>query len=178
MKADALVEVCKLGRTSGLKGFLKLYDLSDFPEQFKPKSIFYLDENRTLTIAQYDKNKSLVRFEGINDKDSASKLTNKILKTTKDATRASCKLEEGEFFWFDIIGCEVTEDGVRLGVVDEIVRIGAQDYLNVQSDEEFVKKGLDKSFLIPYIEHYIVNTDIKECKITTMNAVWLLERED
>jgi 16S rRNA processing protein RimM len=178
MKADSLIEVCKLGRTSGLKGFLRLQNLSDFPEQFKPKALFYLDENTTLTIAQYDKNRSLVRFEGINDKDSASKLTNKILKTTKDATRAACKLKDGEFFWFDIIGCEVEEDGVKLGIVDEIVRIGEQDYLNVQSSDEFVKNGLDKSFLIPYIEHYIANTDIKNRKITTINAVWLLESED
>ncbi|MDR1007798.1 MAG: ribosome maturation factor RimM [Campylobacteraceae bacterium] len=178
MKADFLIDVCKLGRTSGLKGFLKLYDLSDFPEQFKPKALFFIDENSTLTIAQYDKSRSLVRFEGIDDKCSASKLTNKILKTTKDATRAACKLKEGEFFWFDVIGCEVTEDNISLGIVDEIVRIGTQDYLNVRSSDEFVKKGLDGSFLIPYIERYIVNTDIKERKITTIDAIWLLEKED
>ncbi|MDR0666586.1 MAG: ribosome maturation factor RimM [Campylobacteraceae bacterium] len=178
MKADALIEVCKLGRASGLKGFLKLHDLSDFPEQFKPKALFYLDKNTTLTIAQYDKNRSLVRFEGIDDKDSAAKLTNKILKTTKEATRAACKLKDGEFFWFDIIGCEVMEEGVKLGTIDEIVRIGGQDYLHVQSGDEFVKRGLDKSFLIPYIERYIINTDINKRKITTIDAVWLLERED
>ncbi|MDR1975688.1 MAG: ribosome maturation factor RimM [Campylobacteraceae bacterium] len=178
MKADAFIEVCKLGRAVGLKGFLKLHDLSDFPEQFRPKALFYLDANQTLVIAQYDKERSIVRFEGINDKDSASKLTNKILKTTKEATRALCKLKEGEFFWFDIMGCEVVEEGVKLGTVGEIERIAGQDYLSVKSDDELVKKGLQKSFLIPYVEQYIINADIQKSQILTRNAFSLLEQEN
>jgi 16S rRNA processing protein RimM len=175
MKADELIEVCRLGRTVGLKGFIKLYNLSDFPEQFKPKAVFYLDNGETVTIMQYDKDKNLVRFEGINDKDTASKFTNKILKTTKAATKTSCKLKSGEFFWFDIVGCEVVEDGIKIGVVDDIERIGSQDYLHVKTDNNFIKKGLQESFLIPYIDRFILHTDTNAQKIITQDAVHFLE---
>jgi 16S rRNA processing protein RimM len=175
MKADELIEVCRLGRTVGLKGSLKLHDLSDFPEQFKPKAVFYLESGETVTIAQYDKDKNLVRFEGINDQESASKLTNQFLKTTKAATKASCKLKEGEFFWFDIIGCEVVEEGVKIGVVDDIERIGSVNYLHVKTDDSFTEKGMQANFLIPYIDRFILHMDINAQKIITQDAIYFLE---
>jgi 16S rRNA processing protein RimM len=175
MKSDELIEVAKLGRAVGLKGFLKLHNFSDFPEQFKKGGRFFIDESESLEIAEFDKQKSIVRFVGINDRDIASKLTNKILKITKEATKNSCKLKKDEFFWFDIIGCKIVENGQNLGIVDDIERIGSQDYLHVKTDEKFVKDGLQKDFLIPYTDRFIlhVNTDLQE--IITQYAAYFLE---
>ncbi|MDR3178017.1 MAG: ribosome maturation factor RimM [Campylobacteraceae bacterium] len=175
MKNDELVDVAKLGRAVGLKGFLKLHDFSDFPEQFKKGGRFFIDENESLEIAEFDKQKGIVRFAGVSDKDAASKLTNKILKTTKEATKNSCKLKKDEFFWFDIIGCKVVEDEQVLGVVDDIERIGSQDYLLVKSDEKIIKKGSQKSFLIPYTDRFILRVDIDSQEITTQYAAYLSE---
>ncbi|MDR2635789.1 MAG: ribosome maturation factor RimM [Campylobacteraceae bacterium] len=175
MKSDELIDAAKLGRTVGLKGFLKLHDFSDFPEQFKKGERFFVDENESLEIAEFDKQKNIVRFVGVSDKDTASKLTNKILKTTKEATKNSCKLKKDEFFWFDIIGCKVIEDAEILGTVDKIERIGSSDYLHVITDEKFVKKGSQKSFLIPYIDRFIIHADIDAKEITTRYAAYFLE---
>ncbi|MDR3346180.1 MAG: ribosome maturation factor RimM [Campylobacteraceae bacterium] len=176
MKSDELIEVAKLGRAVGLKGFVKLHNLGDFPEQFKKGARFFVDKDMTLEISEFDKNKTLVSFVGVNDRNTASKLTNKILKSTKEATRANCELKKDEFFWFDIIGCKVVENGEILGVVEEIERICAQDYLKVKSDERFVKDGFLKSFLIPYIERYIKDTNIDTREISSSGAIDFLEK--
>ncbi|MDR1460674.1 MAG: ribosome maturation factor RimM [Campylobacteraceae bacterium] len=175
MKSNELVEVAKLGRAVGLKGFLKLHSFSDFPEQFKKGGRFFTDKNESFEILEFDKEKSLVRFVGINDRDAAFKLTNKILKTTKEATRDSCKLGKDEFFWFDIIGCKVVENAQVLGMVGDIERIGSQDYLHVKTDEQFVKDGLQKDFLIPYIDRFVLHVDIGVKEIITQDAVHFLE---
>jgi 16S rRNA processing protein RimM len=174
MNSDELIEVAKLGKAVGLKGFLKLHDLSDFPDQFKKNSKFFIDENKTLEISDFDKTRNIVRFVGINDRDEAFKLTNKILKTTKEDTLKNCKLKKGEFFWFDIIGCKVIENDETLGMVEDIERIGTQDYLSVKSGDDFVKNGFQKSFLIPYIDKYIAQTDVDSRQIITLNAKDLL----
>jgi 16S rRNA processing protein RimM len=175
MKSDELIKVAKLGRAVGLKGFLKLHNFSDFPKQFKKGARFLTDESESLEISEFDKEKSFVHFVGINDRDAASKLTNKILKTTKEATRNSCKLKKDEFFWFDIIGCKIVENGQVLGEVNEIERIGSQDYLHVRTCEEFVKNGLHSNFLIPYIDKFVLNVDINSKEIITQDAVYFLE---
>jgi 16S rRNA processing protein RimM len=175
MKSDEFIDVAKLGRSVGLKGFLKLHNLSDFPEQFKKGRRFFVDKDESLEIAEFDRQKSIVRFVGINDKDTASKLTNKILKITKEASKSSCKLKKDEFFWFDIIGCKIIENGQILGTVDDIERIGSQDYLHVKTDENFVKNGSQKSFLIPYIDRFILHTDVDSKEIIVQYAVYFLE---
>ncbi|MDR2080796.1 MAG: ribosome maturation factor RimM [Campylobacteraceae bacterium] len=175
MKSNELVDTAKLGRAVGLKGFLKLHNFSDFPKQFKKGRRFFIDENESLEIAEFDADKSIIRFVGINDKESASKLTNKILKNTKDDIKKSCKLEKGEFFWFDIIGCKVVEEGEILGIVDDIERINTQDYLHVKTDEKFVKNGAQKSFLIPYIDRFIISADIASKEIVTRYTAYFLE---
>jgi 16S rRNA processing protein RimM len=175
MKSDEFVEVAKLGRIVGLKGFLKLHNFSDFPEQFKKGVYFLTDENERLEISEFDQERSLVRFVGINNRDAALKLTNKILKTTKEITKNSCKLKKDEFFWFDIVGCKIVENGQILGRVDEIERIGSQDYLHVKTDEKFIINGSQKSFLIPYIDRFVLHVDIVSQEIITQDVVHFLE---
>jgi 16S rRNA processing protein RimM len=84
-------------------------------------------------------------------------------------------LNEGEHFYFDIEGCTVVQADIVLGVVDEIQRLTDTDYLVIHTDEALVKEGLPKSFLLPYIDRYILNTDTEEKKIYTRDARDILE---
>ncbi len=169
------IKVARLGKTVGLRGDLKLHNFSDFPEQFRVGATFFTNNNTTLEICAYAPAKSLVRFCGFETKESAQKLVNAYLYSTEDDSRKNCSLQEGEFFWFDIQGCAIKENGELLGVVKEVERIGGQDYLHVKSDSLHVKAGLASSFLIPYNDHFICNTDIKAKCIDVQNAKALLE---
>lgn len=170
------VYVAKLGKAVGLKGHLRLFIDSDFPEQFKKGSTFLTNKNFQLTISEYLKDRDLVSFEGFSDIESAKKLTNTELYTTIEQTKEFCKLKDNEFFWFDLISCEVYEDNLKLGVVSDVHRFPLNDYLEVKTDSQLVEKGLPKIFLIPHIfETFIQRVDIENKKIFAVNAFDILE---
>lgn len=169
------LHVATLGRAVGLKGEMKLNLHTDFPEQFAPDATFYLENGNKITLQSYHGERELVRIKGIDSPEAAKALTNSRLFTTREETRARCKLEEGQFFWFDLLGAKVLEEGELLGSVKEIERIGVQDYLLVQTDGRLVAAGSPETFLIPYIDHFILEYDSEAKTITVRGGRDLLE---
>ncbi|HIP59887.1 MAG TPA: 16S rRNA processing protein RimM [Campylobacterales bacterium] len=174
MKSDRL-QIATIGKVVGLWGELKLHLQSDFEDQFKIGSRFVLTNGSTIEIENYNHAKSLVKFIGFNVREDAQKLTNQKLFTTVEATRENCSLEEGQFFWFDVVGSLVYDGDTFLGTVDEIERIGAVDYLVIKTAEDLVEKEHSIKFYIPYIDEYIKNFDIENKKIETEGGLLLLE---
>jgi 16S rRNA processing protein RimM len=170
-----LLHVATLGRTVGLKGDMKLHIDSDFPEQFAAGAEFLLEGGRSVRLSHVNMERGTVRLEGCDTPEDAKRYTNAKLYTTYEATREQCKLEEGQYFWFDIIGCEVVEDGRELGTVKEIERIGAVNYLSVKTDALLVAQGESKNFLIPYHPPFIVSTDIGAKTIEVQGGPDLLQ---
>jgi 16S rRNA processing protein RimM len=166
--------IAQIGRTVGLWGDLKLHLHTDFPEQFKPGFTFQSSRGE-LTIKETNFKRGTIRFVGYEDIESAKSLTNVKLYTTKEETVAQCRLKEGEYFWFDVIGCTLQEDGEALGVVEEIQRMVDTDYLAIQTSSTLVEEGYAKQFLLPYIDRYIVSCDIGTKSITTKDAKDILE---
>lgn len=154
---ESLVLVAKLGRTVGVQGFVRLHNISDFPEQFECGASFFDKNSRVLKIKA--RNAQSVLFEGFESLESAKTLVNLELFQSVEKSRASCKLNEGEFFYFDIIGLEVFENGLLLGVVKDILPAG-NDLLLIKSDESLVKKGFASEFYLPYVDFYIKSVEL------------------
>ncbi|XPV69251.1 MAG: ribosome maturation factor RimM [Halarcobacter sp.] len=170
------IYVAKLGKTVGLKGDLKLFIDSDFPEQFKKNALFTTNKNLQLKVLEYNPNKETIKFETYEDVDLAKKLTNQELYVSIEDTKNNCNLEDDEYFWFDIIGCTVIENDLVLGVVKDIHRYPLDDYLEVITSKELVEKELPKTFLIPYKkDKYIINVEINNKTIQTKNSFEILE---
>ena len=166
--------IAQIGRTIGLWGDLKLNLHTDFPEQFKIGSTFKSDRG-PLTISDINFKRGTIRFQGYESIDSAKKLTNAKMYTDLEQTKENCTLEKGQHFYFEIQGCTVVQDEVLLGVVEDIQRMVDIDYLVVKTDEVLVEEGFSKSFLLPYIDRYIIKADIEEKKIYTKDAKDILE---
>ena len=149
--------VAKLGRTVGVQGFVRLHNLSDFPEQFECGASFFDKNSRVLKIKA--RNAQSVLFEGFESLESAKTLVNLELFQSVEKSRAGCKLNEGEFFYFDIIGLEVFENGLLLGVVKDILPAG-NDLLLIKSDESLVKKGFASEFYLPYVDFYVKSVEL------------------
>lgn len=154
---DTLVLVAKLGRTVGVQGFVRLHNLSDFPEQFECGASFFDKNSRVLKIKA--RNAQRVLFEGFESLECAKTLVNLELFQSVEKSRASCKLNEGEFFYFDIIGLEVFENGLLLGIVKDILPAG-NDLLLIKSDESLVKKGFASEFYLPYVDFYVKSVEL------------------
>ena len=84
-------------------------------------------------------------------------------------------INEGQYFWFDVIGCVVKQDDEILGVVDDIQRMADTDYLVVKTDASLIEAGLSKEFLLPYIDRYIIKVDTEEKIVYTKDAKDILE---
>lgn len=168
--------VAQIGRTVGLQGDLKLHLHTDFIDQFKHGVQFQTTQNGLLTIARYDATQGLIRFVGFESLEAAKPLTNVWLYATPEETRANCTLKEGQYLWCDIIGCNIIENGILLGEVKAIDRLGEVDYLQIATSLELVQKeNLSRQFLIPYINRYILNVDITTKTITTHDTKDILE---
>lgn len=170
------IYVAKLGKTVGLKGHLKLFIDSDFPNQFKKGKSFTTNKNLNLKVLEYNSSRELILFENYEDVDTAKKLTNQQLFTSVEQTRQNCDLEKNEFFWFDLMDCEIYEEEMKLGVVKDILRYPLNDYLEIKTSEELIKKELPKVFLIPHIfDTYILSVDVENKLIKVKNSYEILE---
>ena len=172
---EQLLHIATIGKTVGIKGDMKFHDKSDFPEQFQNNSTFLTSKNNSITLSEVNHERGIIKIFGINTIEDAKKYTNVKLYTTREETRKNCHLENGEYFWFDLEDCKVFEDDKFLGVVEDVDRISITNYLNVKTNEKLVKKGLPKSFLIPFHEPFIVNTEIEKKVITVNGAMDILE---
>ncbi|NPA10676.1 MAG: 16S rRNA processing protein RimM [Epsilonproteobacteria bacterium] len=166
------IPVAKLGKSFGVKGWQKFHNLSDFPEQFRAGAVFPSDKG-SLTIEKIDLKKGIVKLQGIDSPEDAKKLTNTQLYTTEEETRENIKLKENEYFWFDIIGSNVYENGRLLGVVKNIERADV-DYLLVFTDEKLVDEGYPKRFMLDFKRH-IKDVDIENKKLSANGAIDILE---
>jgi len=169
------IYVAKLGKAVGLQGQQKLHIDSDFPEQFKKDSIFYTDKNQELKIETYNSKNNTVKFAGIDTIDQAKKLTNRQLFVSKDDSRDMCNLGKKQFFWFDIIGCEVIENDEILGKVNDVQRMPLSDYLQIETTKELQDKKYSDIFLLPYIDDFVIQVDIENKTINVNGAKDILE---
>jgi 16S rRNA processing protein RimM len=170
-----LLHIATIGKAVGLYGDMKLHVKSDFPEQFVKGAKFFISKKRTIELSSVDLERALIKIVGINNPEDAKRLTNEKIYTTYEDTRKNVKLEDGQYFYFDIENCKVYENGVLLGIVDEVDRIGVTDYLEIITDEAFVEKKLPKTFLIPYQDHFLVLVDIEKKIIEVKGGIDILE---
>jgi len=166
--------VAQIGRTIGLWGDLKLHFHTDFPQQFQVGSILKSDRG-SLEIIDINHTRSLVRFKGYEGIDYAKKLTNAKIYTDYQDTKNSCELEDGQHFWFDIIGSMLDDNGELIGKIVDIQRMLDIDYLLLDTSSELVERGFSKTFLVPYIPRYIIKSDIDAKIVYSQDAKEILE---
>jgi len=166
--------IAQIGKSVGLRGDLKLHLHTDFPKQFKKDATFSSDRGE-LRVADVNFKRGTIRFVGYDGVDNAKKLTNAKIYSSLEQTKELCSLDEGEHFWFDIIGCDIVEEGEVLGKVADIQRLLDIDYLSIKTTKSLVEEGMPKEFLLPYIPRYIIQADIESKEIQTQDAKDVLE---
>ena len=157
------LKVGKIVNTHSLKGEVKVISSTDFEEQRFEKGTELLITRgnqvvKEVTVESYrtHKNNLLVKFVGIDSIGEAEKLKNLQIKIDSDNIG---ELEENEFYFHEIIGCEVfDENGKSLGEISEILTPGANDVWVIKSQN-------GKEILIPYIEDVVKKIDVENKKI-------------
>ncbi|MGQ9007358.1 ribosome maturation factor RimM [Bacillus stercoris] len=156
--------VGKIVNTHGIKGEVRVISKTDFAEErYKPGNTLYLfmdgrNEPVEVTVNTHRLHKQfhLLQFKERQSLNEVEELKNAIIKVPEEDLG---ELNEGEFYFHEIIGCEVfTEEGELIGKVKEILTPGANDVWVIG------RKG-KKDALIPYIESVVKHIDVSEKKI-------------
>jgi 16S rRNA processing protein RimM len=170
MKSQYIV----IGRVAGLygiKGNLKLHYYNERRSDFLSyRKVFLRDRDGHVRPCEIQEAKVHPKFisarlkgcEGIADAEKfigASVLVNR---------ESLPPLEEGEYYWFEIIGMEVvTEEGRVLGKVEAI--------LPTRSNDVYLVQGGKREWLIPATEEVIVQVDRQKGRIVIHPIEGLLE---
>ncbi|KGX83685.1 ribosome maturation factor RimM [Pontibacillus marinus] len=163
----------KVVNTHGVRGEIRVIQVTDFDDRFVVGNEVYWvspdnQEQVPLTIDAYrtHKNFHLLHFQGYDNINDVERFKGGTLAITKEQ---QTPLDEGEFYYHEIIGCHVeTTDGSTIGKVKEILSPGANDVWVIQRPQQ-------KDVLIPYIEQVVKQVDPENEKIIIEPMEGLLE---
>lgn len=155
-------EIGQIVNTFGIKGEVKVNPFTDDIEQFERLKSILVEKNKKLLEVEienvrYQKHLVILKLKNIEDMNTAEKYKGCYIKIHRKDAR---KLPDGTYFIADIIGSEViTDDGQKLGKVDDIYNTGSNDIY-------VVKDELGKQILLPGIKDVILDVDIEKQVVT------------
>jgi 16S rRNA processing protein RimM len=128
---DHFILIGKVTRIHGVKGTVKVYSYAESSSFFRSDlSLCIQTPNGLINTYQIawakpHKRSILVALKGVDDRDSAQALIGAMLFVDKQMLP---HVEEGTYYWFDLIGLAVeTDDGDHLGKIESILQTGAND---------------------------------------------------
>ncbi len=158
---DDYLRVGVITTTHGIKGEVKVFPTTDDIERFKDLKQVYLDTGKEylpleLEGVKFFKQLAILKFKGMDHINDIEKYRGKDLLIRRDQ---AVKLNEDEYFIYDLISSEVmTDEGARLGVLSEILKTKANDVYVVRTEE-------GKEVLLPAIKECILDIDTDQKKI-------------
>ncbi len=162
MKKNGFLIIGKIIGTHGVKGTVKVRSDAESLSVFKPSSLIIVRSTKGLEKAypirwiKPHKRVILLSLKGINNLNLAEELIGSelIIKQSKLP-----ELENGTYYWFDIIGLAVfTSDEKYLGIVESIIPTGSNDVYVVKD----LNKNQDNEILIPALESVVLDIDLKQ----------------
>ncbi len=123
----------------GVRGWVKIQSHTEPRDNiliYKPWLLERGGEVKEMAVAQGKVHgKGLIaRLVGVEDRDSAAELVGSTISVRREQL---AQLDEGEFYWADLIGLRVeTVEGTELGQVDHLLETGSNDVLVLQGERE------------------------------------------
>ncbi|MBI5402553.1 MAG: 16S rRNA processing protein RimM [Ignavibacteriae bacterium] len=171
MQKEKYISIGKITKAIGLKGYVKVLVLTDFPERYSDlgKARLYSEkEDRLLTNSHTGKDEFIVndviferdfvkiQFRDFEDINLTGSLIGCIIVIDESERK---ELEDGRYYFYEMVGMDIINEGKKIGRLETIENYGAQDLLKIRLDEN------NKEVLIPFIEDFIKNVDTKERKV-------------
>lgn len=121
----------------------------------------------TVETAKVHNDTLLVKLKGVNDRDAALALKSKHVAVPREEFPEA---DEGEYYWSDLIGLNVTnQQGVVLGLVSDVFETGANDVIVIKDPKD------SKERLLPFVDQTILDVNIAD---KTMLVDWPIEWDE
>ncbi len=138
----------------GIRGEIKVKQLTDFPERFAPGSRLYVGEEafqREVIASRPHRGMLLVKLSGLSDRNAVEHLRGKYLFIDREE---AMELEEDAYYEDELVGLTVeTMEGELLGELMEIMWTGA--------NEVYIVQGPRGETLIPAIAQVVQEVDLE-----------------
>lgn len=150
MTSQRLVVIGRALKPFGIRGEIKVKPFTESTEVFhRSPDLIFDDSPYKVTRLHEHKGNVLVSLEGMDTPEKAAKLTGALVKTVAENLPPK---EEDEYYWFELIGMDVTTvDGRDLGKITQVIPTGANDVLQVE--------GPYGEVLLPMIDDVVIEVD-------------------
>lgn len=136
----------------GVHGEVRVKPLTDDPERFHwLESVYLAGKKHKVVGVRFHKDLVLLKFDGLTTRNDVEHLNGQLVQIEESE---AVPLEEGEYFLFQLEGMQVVSDeGVELGAISNIIETGANNV--------FVVKNASGELLIPDIDEVILDIDFE-----------------
>lgn len=148
MDLNQIVVVGRLGSAYGIKGWTHVHSFAESISNLLVFDQFFLRSDdgswQHLDKIEFLRHRDglIARIDECEDRSSAERVRNFELGVLRDALPP---LQEGEFYWVDLIGLEVVNmENIKLGTISNVIETGASAVLDV--------KGESGDYLIPFVK--------------------------
>lgn len=166
-----MIAIGRITKSVGLKGEMKVEILSDLPDRFFGLDSVFVgsseDDVTAHALAGVRKNQQsvIVKLGQIDTRTMADKACGKYLFIPDNQAR---RPSENAYFVHEVVGLTVvTEEGVVVGVVDDVIHLPAGDI--------WIVKAGPKEILIPGVKEFIRSVNLSERKVIIHAIEGLLE---
>lgn len=170
---EDFLDIGRIINTHGIRGEVKVIPFTDDPERYRKLKQIYIEkptglEKHRISGVKFFKNQVILKFESVDDMESAEVLKGLVLKIeSKDAV----KLPKDSFFIFDLIGCQVIgEKGNLLGILKDVLQTGANDVYIVRNEN-------NREILIPALKSVVKEISLDHKTIHVILPKGLLDDE-
>ncbi len=163
------LEIGKIVSVHGIKGEIRVQpwcDSGEFLTEFQELYFQKGEQKLEIESARVQKNIVIMKIKGVDDRNAAQLLRNKILYMDRD----DVELEEGSYFIQDLLGLQVVDFDRPEKVYGELVDVtqtGANDVYHIKGEDQ-------KVVLIPAIPDVIQEIDLAQgiMKITPLKGLF------
>jgi 16S rRNA processing protein RimM len=151
------IKIGKIVKAVGLKGEVKVYSYKESKESFEELEDVYLENlAHKVENVRYIGEAVVLKLSGIDDRNCAETAKGKDIYMDEADLPA---LPEGAYYVKDLIGFSVADQrGIAIGSLRDVISGSGHDLYEVETED-------GRQILIPAVEEFILNIDMKEKRI-------------
>ncbi|HEY1406496.1 MAG TPA: ribosome maturation factor RimM [Spirochaetota bacterium] len=165
MKNDEYIRIGHVSGPHGLKGNLKIAVITDLESRFSEGNTVLLGHTGNLrahTVLYCEKHKgriAIAELSGIEDRTAAENAAGADIFITRDeAEKSKSELSDGEFYYYDLVGCAVFRDDKLFGEIAGVIEGGAGHILKITGSD-------GKEYLLPFVDEMVDTSRILSRRI-------------
>jgi 16S rRNA processing protein RimM len=164
---DDLITVGHITGAHGVQGWVRIRPYSEDAETLLTVKEWWLNQpslhNVKVLRTRTHVDEVLARLSTIASREEAEAARGSEVQISRSLFPA---LDENEFYWVDLIGLKVINlNGELLGVVHDLMDNGVHQVLRIEA-EKTEDSGKRREILIPFVDKFLGEIDIKGGKIT------------